>query len=65
MASTISQLLVKEFMKHPRIIGPQPNGTKPIDQRIFQQVIRETLANKEVVQILVNSAMKQVDFKVR
>jgi hypothetical protein len=65
MASTISQMLLKEFMKNPRITGSQPNGTRPIDQKIFQQAIRETLANKEVIQNIVNSAIKQGDFKVR
>ena len=65
MATPISQILIKEFLKTPRLIAGPPNGTRPIDLKIFQQAIRETLANKEVVQSLVNSAMKQVEFRVK
>ena len=65
MPSDISKILITEFMKNPRIIGPNPKGTKTADQKIFQQVIRETLSDKVVLQNLVNAAMKQVEFKVR
>jgi hypothetical protein len=65
MASTIPQILIKEFLKNPRLTAGPPNGTRPIDLKIFQQAIRETLANKEVLQSVVNSAMKQVEFRVK
>jgi hypothetical protein len=65
MASDISKILIAEFMKNPRIVGTNPAGTKAADLKIFQQVIRETMSDKVVLQNLVNAAMKQVDFKVR
>jgi hypothetical protein len=65
MASTIPQILIKEFLKNPRLTAGPPNGTRPIDLKIFQQAIRETLANREVLQSVVNSAMKQVEFRVK
>jgi hypothetical protein len=65
MAGSIPQILIKEFMKSERLVGPRPNGTRPVDLKVFQQVIRETLANKEVLQNLVNAAIKQGAFQVR
>jgi hypothetical protein len=65
MPSDLSKILMPEFMKNPRFVGPNPRGTKTADLKIFQQVIRETLSDKVVLQNLVNAAMKQVEFKVR
>ena len=65
MAAGIPQLLVKEFMKSKRWTGDRPDGTRPVDLRVFQQVIRETLADKAVIQNIVNAALKQGSFQVR
>jgi len=65
MAAGIPQILIKEFMKNERLLGTRPNGTRPVDLRVFQQVIRETLQNKAVVQNLVNAALKQGAFQIR
>jgi hypothetical protein len=58
-------MLLKEFMKSGRLTAIRPNGTRPVDLKVFQQVIRETLQNKKVVQELVNAAVKQGSFQMR
>jgi hypothetical protein len=65
MPGGIPQIFIKEFMKSQRLVGVSPAGTRPIDLKLFQQVIRETLQNKEVLQNIVNAAVKQGAFQVR
>ncbi len=65
MAAGIPQLLVKEFMKNKRWTADRPDGTRPVDMRVFQQVIRETLADKAVIERIANAALKQGVFQVR
>jgi hypothetical protein len=63
----IPQIFIKEFMKSERLV-PKPggsNGTRPVDLKVFQQVIRETLENKAVLQQIVNAAVKQGQFQVK
>jgi hypothetical protein len=64
MPGSIPQILLKEFMKSERLVGVRPNGTRPVDLKVFQQVIRETLQNKAVLQNIVNAAVKQGVFRV-
>lgn len=65
MAASIPQIMLKEFMKSERLVGPLPNGTKPVDIKLFQQVIRETLSNKAVIQDIVNAAVRQGAFQMK
>ena len=65
MAAGIPQLLLREFMKNKRWTADRPDGTRPVDLKIFQQVIRETLQDKAVIQSLANAALKQGTFQVR
>ena len=64
-AGSIPQILIKEFMKSERLVGVRPNGTRPVDMKVFQQVIQEVLQNKTVLQNLVNAVVKQGVFQVR
>jgi hypothetical protein len=59
MAIRIPLTLLKEFMVNERLTGVRPNGTRPIDLKVFQQVIQETLQNEKILQKLVNTAGKQ------
>ena len=65
MAAGIPQLLLREFMKNKRWTADRPDGTRPVDLKIFQQVIRETLQDKAVIQSLANAALKRGTFQVR
>lgn len=63
--ATVPQILLKEFMKSKRLTGVQPNGTRPVDLKVFQQAIRETLQNKAVLQEVVNAAVRQGSFQMK
>jgi len=39
--------LVAEFMGNPRLKGHGTNGTRPLDMRVFQDVITEVLNSAE------------------
>lgn len=56
---------VTEFMKNPRLRGPNPKGTRPADLAVMKQVISETLSNKAFLEQIVNYAMKQGQMKLR
>lgn len=59
MPVKIPLTLVKEFMMSERLKGLGTNGTRPVDLRVFQQVIQESLQNVKILQKLVNTAGKQ------
>jgi hypothetical protein len=65
VATRIPVAVINEFMKNPRLVTDGgTNGTRPVDLKLFKLAITETLQKKEVIQQLVNAALKQGEFRV-
>ena len=48
-ATTIAKkAFIAECMANPRLKGLVPNGTRPLDMRVFQQVLTESLKDKVI-----------------
>ena len=56
---------LNEFMNNPRLKEiHSPIGTRPVDLKVFREVIRDVLSNKAFVQTFVNDALKKGQFRM-
>lgn len=56
----VKEMLLREFMASPRIKAKYaPNGTKPVDIKVFREAITQVLSNSKFIVELGKQAIKE------